>query len=149
MQSQQSLPTAPLEDRQLIQITIDNETNGKEFQFSDEILAKEIILKGYTYYYDSLQVGEYKAMRGTVDVEIDWLKVTGVQLTRGFSPDPKFEIRLPYEFRLALPAQTSMRRRFKATAKWYDGVTYGVLPYHTENFRLVLYLEVVHDHVFR
>jgi hypothetical protein len=164
MQSNTSPHASALEDRQLVQITIDSETNGKEFQFSDEILAKEIILKGYSIYLHGQHSAEYQEFRGNFDVEIEWLKITGVQLTRSYVPDPKFDIRLPYDyqntsgfsdshfgldFKISLPSQTSMRRRFKATAKWFDGVNSGPMPKHTEIFRIVLYIEVVHDHVFR
>jgi hypothetical protein len=41
-----------LVDHQLIQIVIDETTNGGEFEFADIILTTDIILKGYSLYSD-------------------------------------------------------------------------------------------------
>lgn len=178
MQSQgaQASPhVSSLEDRQIIQIVIDNQTNGNEFEFSEEILAKEIRIKGFLFYCTNLNNINHRAARGSVGLQLDWLKVSGVRnnvdvYTNEVTKKQYSTLFFPWDFRadqfpsttfnynmdlpISLPSQTSMRKRFKATVVVQNPFT-DEIPMHqhaglsNELFRFVLTLEVVHDHIFR
>ncbi len=151
----------PLNDRHLYQITIDDSSNGMEFTFKEPILCKAIKLKGYSLATWGVNEPEYKLCRGTVDLEIDWLKVDAVETPSGVSVQTD-NLRLPWEwstyvtsnlsmdFNLALPTSTAMRKRFRCLLRRQItlGGPYLPLP-STQPFRLILYFEVVHDHIFR
>lgn len=163
MQSgQQASPhVSSLEDRQIIQITVDNQTNGYEYEFADEILAKEIRIRGYIWFSTNAVNANYVRTRGCVEAHIEWLKITGVELDTNFQPKPYQCIRLPYEYDwytssdmgldipISLPSQTAMRKRFKVSVKWSNPTESGMFPVGAETYRLVLLLEVTHDHIFR
>lgn len=165
--AQASPHVSSLEDRQIIQISIDNETNGREFEFAEEILATEIRIKGFAFYCSNTDGLMHRSARGCIELQIDWLKTVNVRLS---VPGPAFEgssLIFPWDLRgeglqnttydygmdlpISLPSQTSMRKRFKATVN-YCHPTLGVtkMPVHFNDiFRLVITLEVVHDHIFR
>lgn len=161
-QSTQASPhVSALEDRQIVQITVDNETNGREFEFADEILAKEIRVRGYIWFSTANVYNDYLQTRGCCEVQIEWLKITGVELDTNFSPKPTQSLKLPYEYQtfttsnlaldipVSLPSQTAMRKRFKVSVKWSNPTQSGMFPVGAETFRMVLLLEVTHDHIFR
>lgn len=162
--TQASPHISTLEDKQIIQLVIDNETNGREFEFAEEILAKEIIIKGFSFYSTNTSAVQHRDARGGVDLRIEWLKVNHVRLDQSYSPVRGTSLFLPWDFRaqgsqsttydygmnlpISLPSQTALRKRFKATVGYFNVVSSEyVMP--NEAFRLVLLIEVVHDHIFR
>lgn len=181
-----------LVDHQLIQIVIDETTNGGEFEFADIILTTDIILKGYSLYSDlgstaggiplddlflvpdpNLPTPDdllYANTRGHLYVQIEWLKCISVEskternnmiaipwdYTKGLSYITQ---NLAMDLRFTLPSATSMRKRFKATVLYQDTANstaavkvYKPMPLRTvapDKFKLFLYFEAKHDHIFR
>lgn len=171
--TQASPHVSPLEDRQIIQITIDNLTNGNEFEFAEEILAKEIRIKGFMFYCTNSDQNLARIARGSVGLQLDWLKVSGIKNRVDFGTGAVSKIQtptifFPWDFRyelyqsttydygmdlpISLPSQTAMRKRFKATLvvqePWMEETPFGAI-YPNDLFRFVITMEVIHDHIFR
>ncbi len=160
----------PLEDRQLIQIVIDSERNATEFEFREDILAKEFIIKGYSFWSSLVTPANYAKPRGHFTLDISWLKVDGITKFNTGAMRQTQKIMLPFNcgqqydnffstywmtsnlnmnYNITLPSQTAMRRRFKATVLC-DSLADGEYPLQAIEegliFRLVLHIEVVHTH---
>lgn len=176
-QSAQMAPTpqphvTPLEDREIIQIVIDSERNGTEFEFRQDILAKEITLKGYSMWTNVTNSNTYLASRGHFALDIEWLKVEGIakfntgenrqtkkillpfncgQQYSNFLATPWVTSNLNMNYSIPLPSQTYMRKRFKVTVL-NDANNWGLGEYPLQQdevgftFRLVLHIEVTHTH---
>jgi hypothetical protein len=163
----------PLEDKEIIQIVIDSERNGTEFEFRQDILAKEITLKGYSFWSSLTLDNVYRASRGHFALDIEWLKIEGISKYNTGETRPTTKILLPWNcglqpsafyqntvitsnlnmnYTIPLPSQTFMRKRFKVTVL-NDSTWAGLGEYHLNDeggssftFRLVLHIEVTHTH---
>lgn len=159
---QSAQPSAQLEDRQLLQIMIDDETDGQEFEFSTDFLAKQIILRGYSIYCNLDQKVPYEAVKGHFAVDIQWLRVDGVAVDAQGHSFQVQKIVLPFAYdgiesntamshSITLPSQTSLRKRFKASIKALIGP--AEVPFSSIHpnlvYRVVLHIEVVHNHIFK
>ncbi len=162
MQSQLGAKSGGLEDKQLLQIIIDNETDGREFEFSTDFLAKQLILRGYSIYCNLDLKHVYEAVKGHFALDIQWLRVDGVAVDAAGSSVQVHKIVLPFAFdgiesntamshHISLPAQTSMRKRFKASVKALvgpDEVAFSSI-HNNLIYRVVLHVEIVHNHIFK
>ncbi len=169
MEDNKSLYIKPLEDKQLISIVIDSNSNGTEYEFQENILAKQFIFKGYSFYSTLIDPISYSVNRGHFTLSIEWLKTNGITkfnngLTRELNnlmlpfhcgqsykenfSTPYVTSNLNMNFNITLPSQTSMRKRFKATVL-SDSAQFGEekLDNLIDGFRLVIYIEVVHTHI--
>lgn len=162
MQSQSGAKSTSLEDKQLLQIIIDNETDGREFEFSTDFLAKQLILRGYSIYCNLDQKHVYEEVKGHFALDIQWLKVDGVAVDAAGHSFQVQKIVLPFAYdgvesntamshHISLPAQTSMRKRFKASVKALIGP--NEVPFYSIHYnliyRVVLHIEIVHNHIFK
>lgn len=164
-------------DKQLVQIVINNGNNGSDFELEDIILAKEIKIKGYSFYNELLPAGDpndmfgvvinpnlgvatYAGTKGSIYVSMEWLKINSVE---GSSRHNMLSLpwkwngldyvtdNMNIDLHLPLPTSTSLRKRFRATVYYRDAAG-NFFPFPTPggvNFQLTLYVEVNHDHVFR
>lgn len=165
--------SSSLEDRQLVQIVVDEVNNGAEFEFNNEMLARDFVIKGYSF-WSSCDLNQwYFYTRGHFAIEIDWLKVDGISKTTTGINKQSQKIMLPFnmgeayvggaakhiatsnlsmDYRITLPSQTSMRKRFKVRVL-YDQPAVGEVEFQNLQggafFRLVLHLEVTHNHTFK
>lgn len=158
---QSSQPIYQLEDVQLLQIIVDNETDGREFEFATDFLAKEIVLKGYSIYCDIDQKVPYTLAKGHFMLDIQWLKLAGTALNANYLPVQVEKVMLPFAFDgiesnmamnhvVSLPSQTTMRKRFKVTLKALTPAGEVLFSsIHPMNYRVVLHLEVKHNHIFK
>lgn len=169
-------------DKQIIQVLVNSANNGREFELEDIVLAKTITLKGYTLFMnlgsagtmgdfglglinDNIGKSHYVDTKGTIYVDIDWLKVNSVegiqrhnmialpwQWNDGASQDFMTN-NMVLEYNLPLPTSTSIRKRFRPSVYYRDAAgVFNRLPLpapHNQDFQLILYFEITHDHVFR
>lgn len=169
--SSQAMQASPhisgIEDRHIVQLTIDGETNGSQFEFPEEFLAKEIRIRGFMFLNTLATWVDASEARGEVELQIEWLKVIALTQKFGaetgqtvssnfkfpwdFDPNNRYKSthNLSMDIPITLPTKTSMRKRFKMTlcTRTPSG---GLepLPINNEIFRFTIILEIVHDHVF-
>ncbi len=166
-------------DKQIIQVIINSANNGREFELEEMVLAKSITLKGYTLYTNLGNAGmmgdfglgliddvvgksHYVDTKGSLYIEIDWLKVNSVEGIQRHNMlaipwqwvDGAANIdNMLIDYNLPLPTSTSIRKRFRPSVYYRDAAgVFNRLPLpapHNQDFQLVLYFEITHDHVFR